>query len=225
MPYRIVPCVTGELYHVFNRSIAMEVILQDDRDYDRLYNLVAYYRYPKPIHCYSDYHRLSFMAQSEVLQRMTQNEPIVDICGFSFMPTHFHFLLRQNIDNGISIFISQVQNGYAKYINRKRKRSGSAFQSMYKARLVESDEQSIHTLRYIHLNQLTAHIVNDIQGLGQYPWTSYIDYLGKRLNSFVLSEELLSQFPSKEEFERFTSDQIDYQRTLAYMKANQDEDD
>lgn len=133
------------------------------------------------------------------------------------MPNHVHFLMREIEKNGIPKFMSNFQNSYAKYLNTKINRTGALFQSMFKAVRIESDEQLIHTCRYIHLNPLTSYVIKDMDDLENYPWSSYSEYFKK--NSDLIDTSLIMEFfPSKKEFKAFTSDQVDYQRQLDKIK-------
>ena len=133
------------------------------------------------------------------------------------MPTHFHLALRQEQAGGISTFMARVQNGYAKYFNIKRKRFGAMFQAMYKAVRLESEEQYLHTIRYIHINHMTAGIITKSTELEHYLWTSFVDYMGNRKDSMIDTSFIWGQFRSVESFSKFTFDQVDYQRTLAFV--------
>jgi len=133
------------------------------------------------------------------------------------MPNHVHFLMKELEKNGISRFMSNFQNSYAKYLNLKTNRTGSLFQSMFKAVRIESDEQLIHVCRYIHLNPLTSYVIRDVDGLERYPWSSYPEYF-KGISDLIDTNLISDFFPSKKEFRKFTLDQVDYQRQLDKIK-------
>lgn len=130
------------------------------------------------------------------------------------MPNHFHLLLKQNKDFGISRFTAQLQNGYAKYFNIKTKRFGAVFQSMYKAVRIEYNEHFIHVARYIHLNPLTAGIVESSSELATYPYNSYGNYLHDKTDSILDKTTILSMFKDMKSFQSHTLDQAEYQRLL-----------
>ncbi len=134
------------------------------------------------------------------------------------MPNHVHFLIKEIRENGIAAFMSNFQNSYAKYFNLKNGRTGALFQAMFKAVLIETDEQLLHVVRYIHLNPLTSFILKNIEDLAKYPWSSFQEYLGKSKWNIVDKDFILSFFPSLKHFIDFTKDQIDYQRELDKIK-------
>ena len=68
------------------------------------------------------------------------------------MDNHFHLLVYQVQQGMLSAFMKSVMTSYGAYFNRKYKRSGSLFESRFKASLVNKDAYLMHVSRYIHLN-------------------------------------------------------------------------
>jgi len=130
------------------------------------------------------------------------------------MPNHYHLLVRQNIDNGISKFISRLQNSHAKYLNIKLNRNGALYQSPFKNTIIETDEQLLHVARYIHLNPLTSYIVKGPNELKSYPWCSFSDYSGRSPRRLIKRNLVLSHYGNQQELIAFTLDRVDYQRKL-----------
>lgn len=218
MPYRHIPFVTGEIYHIFNRSIAKQPIFKRKNDYERIYNLIDFYRFNKPKLRFSHYNRLRLKERKEFLDNLYSLNKLIDIFAFCLMPNHIHLLVKQNDKDGIATFMSNVQNSYAKYFNTKNKRTGALFQSMFKSVRIESDEQIIHAARYIHLNPLTSYILKDINKLKNYSWSSFYDYMRKQSLGFIDKEIIMGYFSSLAEFKKFTLDQVEYQRELEKIK-------
>jgi putative transposase len=76
------------------------------------------------------------------------------------MPTHIHLVLRQLKDGGISKFMSNILNSYSRYFNIKHNRKGPLWEGRFRKVLVGSDEQLLHLTRYVHLNPVTACLVD-----------------------------------------------------------------
>lgn len=218
MSSRKVPIATGEIYHVYNRSIAREPIFLSRSDYQRALNIISYYIYQKPTLRFSHYNRLSVEQKQKFLDNLKEKGvKQVEILAFCLMPNHFHFLLKEIVPHGISNFIRNFQNSYAKFFNLKNERDGSLFKAMFKAVRIESDEQLLHVQRYIHLNPLTAFILKDEKALETYPWSSFTLYLDDQTE--LIERTYTDVFlKTKEAFKNFTYDQIDYQRTLGLIK-------
>lgn len=141
---------------------------------------------------------------------------LVEIISYVLMPNHFHLLIRQTSDNGISTFIRRSINSYTRYLNTKRSRVGPLFQGAFKAVRVEDDEQLIHLSRYIHLNPLVSFVVKESE-FRNYPWSSLPDYL-KGQSNLIDVDMVLGHFSSPKSYEKFIFDQADYAKELEKIK-------
>lgn len=219
MPGRIIPLVNDEIYHVFNRGIASQPIFLNKKDYQKAFDTLIYYqnitppvKYSKFIGQPSDYRR-------EVLTRLKKEKKfLVEIICYSFMPNHFHLLIKQKQNNGISKFVGNFTNSYTRYFNIKSERNGPIFQGKFKAVRIASDEQLLHVSRYIHLNPFTSFIVRKIEDLQNYPYSSFPEYLKLNSDNFFDKEIILSQFKNTKEYQKFTFNQANYQRELNKIK-------
>ena len=219
MPYRRTPLVPGEIYHVFNRSVAQQPIFLTNKHYQRALELIKFYIYMRPSLSFSHYNRLA-QDQKLLFWKNLQSKGVkqIEIFAYCLMPNHLHFLIKGITDKGITDFMRNLQNSYAKYFNTKEKRSGALFQSMFKAVRIETEEQFIHVGRYIHLNPLTSYLINIPDELENYPWCSFIEYLNNQTNQIINKYLMLGCFPSLKAFKTFTFNQIDHQRKLALIE-------
>ena len=215
MPIRKSVLATNEIYHIYNRSVAKESIFSTQIYLRKIIEITDYYRFRQVLRL-SQYKNLAVEPKKSYLKSMRDNPRLVEIYAFAFMPNHYHFLLKQLVDNGITNFISNFQNSFAKYYNIKNDRNGSLFQNSFKGKRIESEEQFMHISRYIHLNPVTSYLI-DFEDLKDYPWTSFrIYYHG--LDLFVNTGLVLENFKRKESYNEFVADQVDYQRNLALLK-------
>ncbi|MBI4067157.1 transposase [Candidatus Gottesmanbacteria bacterium] len=143
--------------------------------------------------------------------------PLVEIYSYSYMPNHYHFLLKQKQDKGVQLFIGNLQNSFAKYFNIKNSRDGGLFQNSFKAKRVETDEEFIHISRYIHLNPVTSYLI-EFNKLTTYPWTSFPIYAGNSPSNFINTLFITHHFKTKEKYIQFCADQVNYQRNLNKIK-------
>jgi len=146
--------VTGEIYHVYNKSIAEYIIFNNDLEYSRMAEVIEYYRIEKPFASFSRFKERNIQVKKNDIKKLVQ------IVCYCIMPTHIHLALKQLEDKGISIFMSNILNSYSRYFNIKHNRKGPLWESGFKKVLIESDEQLLHLTRYVHLNPVTAYIVN-----------------------------------------------------------------
>ncbi len=126
-------------------------------------------------------------------------------------------IFSPSADQGISKYLSNVQNSITRYINIKLKQKGHIFLGQFKAVRMESDEQLLHVSRYVHLNPFTGYVVKTIAEARKFFWSSYNEYITNQ-RSICRQETLLSHFKSKAGYDKFIEDQKDYQRTLADIK-------
>lgn len=198
-----VPLVNGEFYHVFNRGVAKMQIFKNSYDYSRFIKTMRYYSIlgPKP--------RFSIFTPTTL--GLDNTKKIVDIVCFCLMPNHFHILLQQKNEGGISEFLSKLSNSYTRYFNERSKRIGPLLQGVFKAIHVETDEQLIHLSRYIHLNPIVSFIVRDLES---YQWSSYPEYLNLLHDEICAKDIILGQFKSSKGYKQFVLDQVDYSKKL-----------
>lgn len=208
MPYRITPLVNDQIYHVFNRGVAKLPIFTDKRDYNRFLETIYYYQFQGPKPQFSQLNRFKDF-------KFDKNKKIVEVFCYCLMPNHYHFLIKQIEDNGISEFISKLSNSYTKYFNTKYDRVGPLLQGQFKAVRIEYDEQLIHVSRYIHLNPIASFLVKDLK---EYQWSSYPSYIGLQVDKICTSEFILSMFKTKQKYEQFVLDQVEYAQSLERIK-------
>jgi putative transposase len=208
VPIRKIPLVKNEVYHICNKSIAGFKIFNNDRDYKRMVELMSFYIFEKVPCKFSMYKKL----------RNVELEPsrrYVNIVAYCLMPTHIHFILKQNQDNGIESFIGLISHSYSNYFNLQHARKGPLWEGRFKNVLIKNDEQLLHLTRYIHLNPVTAFLVN---APGNWKYSSYKEYIepgasDKRLCNFCDLPGL-----DTASYKNFVLDQINYQRQLAIIK-------
>lgn len=207
MPRRIIPFASGYYYHIYNRGVEKRSIFQNNRDYGRLIKTIKYYQLegPKP--------RLSKFLNSSIF-KLDLNSKIVEIICYCLMPNHFHFLIKQLKDGGITEFISKLSNSYTKYYNTKHSRIGPLLQGEFKAVLVEGEEQFIHLSRYIHLNPIASLLVKDLKN---FRWSSYEEYISNS-NGICSKEDIMGYFKSPRDYEQFVLDQVSYAQSLERIK-------
>ncbi len=119
------------------------------------------------------------------------------------MGNHYHLLVSEREEGGITKFLMKLNVGYAKYFNERYKRVGTLFQGRTKKININSDAYFLHILHYIHLNPLdflkgaeswrSLEIKNTkdaLRHLAKYRWSSYLDYCGKKNFPSIITKEL-----------------------------------
>lgn len=214
---RIVPLVTGEIYHVYNRGIDKRATFLNDSYYQRAYQTIKYYQYSTPPM------RLSYFLRQprsvkENIDFSEWGDKLIQIMAYCFMPNHFHLLIRQEVDGGISKFIGNFVNSYTRYFNTRNKRVGGLFLENFKNVLVDNEEYLLHLSRYIHLNPYSSGVVKDYSSLLNYDWSSIKDYIGGSEDVISNKDMIMNYFSTKEKYKDFVLDRADYQKQLKQIE-------
>ena len=174
----------GAFYHVLSRGNERKEIFRDDKA------------------------RSLF---TEILGEMSARFS-VDIFAYVLMGNHYHLLLEEIKEGGISQFMHKFGGGYARYFNTKHDRVGSLFQDKFKSVLVDDEQYLQYLLVYINVLNPAEFIehnwkengIRDIEKVlkfaEEYLWSSHLDYLEKR-GSLILERGILGEmFPTKEKY-------------------------
>lgn len=212
---RKIPLVTNEFYHIFNKSIAGYRIFNSTEEFLRIVEVIQYYQPRGRKIRFSKREEIKTKPSGAEISELPKEEKLVEIIAYCIMPTHIHLILKQAIDKGISIFMSQISNSYARYFNVKHKRKGPLWEKEFKNVRITSDGQLLHLTRYIHLNPVSAFLVNRP---GEWIDSSYKEYLGEidAAQKICNFDDLLTIVPSS--YKEFVEDRISYQRELEQIK-------
>lgn len=196
----------GEYYHIYLRGNNKQDIFYDIRDMARLLFLITCFQSPVEL---GHIHRLigstgqsSASAISKKLMDEIIQKRYVDLINFAFMPNHFHLLVREAKQGGISRYMQRILTAYSKYINIKYEKSGHVFQGPFQIVHVATNEQLLHLSAYIHRNPRELKEWKGREYL--YPWSSYQDYIEKnRWRGLLKTDIILEQFKNRKEYKEF----------------------
>ncbi len=220
MSIRKKPFVSGEYYHLYNRGNSKQRIFKDKNDYQRFIGLM-----------YACNQKNSFkidnLKTGADFFDQKNDDQLVAIGAYCIMPNHFHILITEIIDGGISKFMQKLTTAYVMYYNNKYKRTGSLFEGKFKSEHLDNDRYLKYLFSYIHLNPIKliqkdwkekgVHDKNKaLIYLADYSYSSYDDYLQKeRKESGVLNRKVFPDyFPSKKTFIREIFDWLGYRNEL-----------
>lgn len=106
------------------------------------------------------------------------------------MPNHYHLLIQQLSENGITEFLRKISDSYTRYFNTKHNRVGPLFQGSFKAKLIENDEYLLQLSKYIHRNPFPLKMWEG----RVYPYSSYGNYISREKHVFCDTNFILSYF-------------------------------
>lgn len=205
-----------EFYHVYSRGVDRRVTFSDNRDYEHFLKL---------LYLCNSTERIEIRNLPKFMSVYYKKRPgtLVDIGAYCLMPNHFHLLLYEKEDGGITKFMAKLLTAYVKYFNKKEKRIGALFDGRFRARYVDDDSYMHYLYAYIHLNPLKI-IQKDwkekgIKDIGvaenflrEYTPSSFQDYIGEgRMEAVILNREPFPEyFTEKGDFPNFIKEWIEY---------------
>jgi REP element-mobilizing transposase RayT len=114
--------VSGEYYHIYNRGVDKRDVFINKKDVERFVESICKFNQSEVIGSIAN------SRKTQIGLKALSGEPLVSIVAYCLNPNHFHFVLKQLVDGGISKFMQKLQGGYTYYFNVKNSRSGSLFQ-------------------------------------------------------------------------------------------------
>src|SRR3989339_161642 len=144
--------VNGEIYHVFNKSIASYGIFKDINNGERFLEALDYYNKLISHYSLSGAKKLKKYTYTNLLDE--RKDHIVDFISYCIMPDHYHLLVKLQ-SGSLSKYINDIENSFTRFFNIKFDRKGPLWQTHFKSVLIENNDQLLHVSRYIHLNPTT----------------------------------------------------------------------
>lgn len=120
----------------------------------------------------------------------------VTVVCYCLMPNHIHLLARQATEVPIHKFISSLHTSYSMYFNRKYEKVGHLFQDRFKQKNIQDEGYLYYLSCYIHANSLLDKVVERLE---DYPWSSYLDYVGLRNGNLCDKGPVLQGLSLKQE--------------------------
>lgn len=148
---RRVPFSPGEYYHIYTRGVEKRKIFLNKKDYERFVALL-YVMNQSDNFVFRDFLRTKKL--SDIFNE-PRKSPIVSVVAYCLMPNHFHLILQEYEEGGISKFMSKVLTSYSMYFNIKYKRSGSLFMHPFRSKHINNDSYYLYIYSYIHLNPIS----------------------------------------------------------------------
>lgn len=199
MSIRKIKFTEGEHYHVFNRGVDKREIFKSQEDlyyfFKRLIDL-------NNIVVGTSFNSKRFRKSGEVVID-NENIKMVSIVAYCLLPNHFHLVLKQESEGGISKFMQKLGTSYTMYFNKKYNRSGSLFQGKFKANLIDGDFGLPVLSVYVNLNYL-HHKINP---KNTFVKSSIFEYLDKEIGKPICNQQdidsIVKEIGTIQEYEDF----------------------
>lgn len=137
-------------YHIYNRGTDKRKIFMDKGDLYYFFDTIQISNMNEPIKNID--RGLGRKKLKERIKNYYNSNSLVDIVAYALLPNHYHFILKEKTEGGVSKFMQKLANSYTKYFNEKHKRSGVLFQGKFKANEITGDFSVPLTSVYVNLN-------------------------------------------------------------------------
>ncbi|MEK7098893.1 MAG: transposase [Patescibacteria group bacterium] len=198
--------VEGEYYHVFNRGVEKRTIFLDDSDRWRFLALLLLLQgevsFPQINRLIKNVKHSMF--DSDIFTEITRHRT-VELVAFCLMGNHFHLMLHESTEGGISKYMQRLLNAYTKYFNARHKRSGHLFAGKFKSVHIDRNEYLTYLSAYIHANPRELKQWSEREM--EYVWSSFQDFaVNNRWAPFLNTTVVMSQFKNGKEYRRFVEE-------------------
>ncbi|MFH1423480.1 MAG: transposase [Candidatus Nealsonbacteria bacterium] len=201
----------NQYYHVYNRGVDKRDIFIDEKDYQKFlrnlkdFNNKSYYE-----------QRARVIEEKKELSSFLEGfEKVVEVIAYSLAPNHFHLILKQLVDGGVSNFMHKTGTSFTNYFNKKYNRSGSLFQGTYKVIQIQNDNYLLWLSGYINGNIE----IHKIEPAEFYKWASFKNFLnGERDGILGDIDIILSQFKDRQDYKNFINRVIQESRSKKEME-------
>jgi len=176
-----------EFYHLYNRGTEKRTIYLDKEDYEHFLFLMYVCNTTKSIEL------------RNIGQNFDRGETIIEIGAYCLIPNHFHILIREKTDNGISRYMHKLLTSYSMYFNKKYKRTGKLYEGVFKSIHANKDNYLKYLYSYIHLNPAklidknwkknkTKNVYRLLEYVFSYPYSSLKEHIDQKFKIINPSE-------------------------------------
>lgn len=215
------PFFVGDLVHVFNRGNRKQEIVRDDRDKQYFLQALYYFNNVESIpHMFESIARFD-LSEFRWPKEFPEHSHLVKIHAFILKNNHFHLILEEIREGGISEFMRKLSTGMTCRFNKRYDETGKLFQGSYKARRVDKDNYLTYLNAYIHIkNALEIYddgienamkdFDNAYEFAKKYPYSSLSVYEGIESPLLkIVSTDWLKEFFADQDFKEFARNCIE----------------
>lgn len=217
---RIEPYTVGSFVHVIKRGARGLDIVRDDADKWRFLLMLNHFN--DKFHSESWFRDLMDEKIANTLHRASSwpsKNSIVSIEAFTLLQNHFHLILRETQEGGVTRFMRKLGTGMANHFNSKYSEKGGLFQGAFRLKTITEDSYLRYVAVYVMVKNTfelapggLAKAISSFEEVWkwaiQYPYSSLGHYAGVFETPILLHPFLKELFPRPSELKSFAKDVI-----------------
>lgn len=212
------PYGIGSFVHVIHRGTRGASIVRDEEDKNRFLLMLTHFNDEyQPENWFRDISS-SGLSLFERPGEWPEQKKLVNIIAFCLLDNHFHLLLEEIQEGGISKFMQRLGTSMSYRYNLKYDEHGSIFQGSFRSCTVDRDNYLRYVIAYIQLKNVFDMYGRKIQTetdfekayewASNYPYSSLIDHLGV-VQRPIIERSFLMDIFSPMDFKKFSVDFIE----------------
>ncbi len=156
-------------------------------------------------------------------EKWPARDPLVEIHAFILLDNHFHLILKEIKEGGITKFMRKLGTGMTNRFNTRYEETGRLFQGAYKARRIDEDNYLRYLTVYIMVknafelypggfSEALNSFDDAFEFAANYPYSSLGGYFSdEHTSSEIISKKMISDIiKSKEEFKVFAQSCLNF---------------
>lgn len=190
-----------KIMHVYNRGVDKRQVFMDQLDVWRFTEALNFFNTVEKTEFFEfiNPERGSIRNSKKLGGPTTQ---LVKIHAYCLCLNHFHLILEEVEENGVSLFMKKL-GGYTRYFNQRHKRTGALFAGNYKRRLIETDADLQNVSAYVHKN----YYVHDMtkRDVGRLVRSSYMELFDEKhfSSKLIQNAEETGGFKNLKQWQRY----------------------
>ena len=192
MAYRREAFEVDGWYHCYSRGVDKRTVFESEHDYKRFQESL----YISNDTAATNRQNYNYIDHAAIFE-LPKEERLVSVAAYCLMPTHFHLLLQEVRERGITRFMHKLGTSYTMYFNIRNERTGNLFVKPFRSRRVDVDNYFEYIPQYIHLNPVELYEKNWKRGvvpsfqklerqLSGYQYSSLPEYIGQKRPESVI---------------------------------------
>lgn len=203
MSLRKIDLVNNEFYHIYNRGVDKRIIFEDKQDFFQFIQMLDYFNQEEAFGSMEKY------KYPKNIKQRGKASLLVEIIAYCLNKNHYHLILKQVVNNGISKLMQKVGTGYVMYFNKKYNRIGSLFSGKFKSKYIDTDSYLNHVGVYVNLNN-RVHGKQEQRGKASLLIyvSSWNEYMNKSKLNLCKKDYLLTNFKNVNNFKEYSENTL-----------------